>query len=395
MTHELDFSTGAILHPQEGEANSVDLFRTMATFSGVTRFRETGATERLRNIVGHFDHYLFVLVDGLGMNQRDRFPSGGFFESTLQMELRAAFPSTTASVITSLATCQWPGQHGIVGWATHFPEHGRVIEPLPFRERGTRIDARELGLSVGDLIAAEPVVGSFFRTSGSFLPHPYAGGPYDTWFSAGTPLTSFNSYRHARRLVRRATISGRGPSYRYLYLTAVDSLSHRHGAASDEVAAEIARIDRLLTQIRDSLPRTFRMVVTADHGLVDVAPENASRVDDGDELANHLVAGITGEGRAPVFHLKPGHEDAFLESYSAHPASAHFTLHRPGHLADLGLYGPEGLSEAARSRLGDYVGISTAPARIEYVPRGGGPLPHVGVHGGLLPAEMRVPLFVI
>lgn len=396
MTHDLtlEFKNGTIVNPARGICSTVDLIRTLATFSGVTRFGETARTDRLGEIVGHYDHYLLVLVDGLGLNLRHLFPAGGFFESTLAAELVATFPSTTAAAITSLATGLWPGQHSIVGWTTHFPEFGRVLEPLPFRERGTRINATDLGLTVPDLIDGEPLIGSFFRTSCTIVPKAIAGQPYDVWFNGGTPQFGFRSYRHARRIIRRISRSERGPSYRYLYLPDVDSKSHEFGISSPEVASEIVRVDRLLRQIRDLLPPTWRLVVTADHGLVDVPRERVFIVTDADPLMQHTDGGITGEGRAPIFHVREGDEEAFLAEFAEHEAAGAFSLHKPEALAETELYGPEGISDRAALHLGSFVGISTVPARIEYVPAGGTPLPHIGVHGGLLPGEMNVPLFL-
>lgn len=388
------FESGELSHPMRGEANSVELFRAMALLSGVKLFKETPTTERLCNVIGHHDHYLFVLVDGLGMNLKSRFPSGGFLESSFQHEICSVFPSTTSVALTSLATGLWPAEHGLTGWWTHFPEHRRVIAPLIFTERGTRTAADQLGLTVEDLIPTRPILGSFFRDPRSFLPAHISEGRYAAWSRDGTPIHPFRSHRHLKRMIRRDAASLSGPSYRYLYLLTVDKLCHKYGTASDQVAADINRIDQLLTRIRDMLPHTVRMIVTADHGLVDVPPERHFNWRDDDPVCTHLLGGQSGEGTTPVFHVKPGHDEAFLEEFSRTDAAAYYTLHTPDELAELELYGPEPLSDAARTHLGQYIGIAVEPARLEYLPPGSDPVNHVGVHGGLRPAEINIPLCV-
>ncbi|MEE8441963.1 MAG: alkaline phosphatase family protein [Spirochaetia bacterium] len=388
------FESGVLSHPMQGETNSVELFRAMALLSGVKLFDETPTTERLSGLIGHHDHYLFVLVDGLGMNLRDRFPSGGFLESTLQHEIRSVFPSTTSVALTSLATGLWPAEHGLTGWWTHFPEHRRIIAPLIFTERGTRMAADKLGLSVEDLISGKPILGSSFRDPVSFLPKQISNGPYAAWSRDGTPIHPFRSHRQLARMIRRDAASLRGPSFRYLYLLTVDKLSHLFGITSDQVSADVNRIDQLLTRIRDMLPHTVRMIVTADHGLVDVPPERHFNLRDEDPVCAHLLGGQSGEGTTPVFHVRPGHDEAFLEEFSRTDAAAYYTLHTPDELAGLELYGPEPLSEAARAHLGQYVGIAVEPARLEYLPPGSERVNHVGVHGGLRPAEINIPLCV-
>lgn len=392
MKLEAAFSSGALVHPLKGAMNSVDLFRATSHVAGGPTLPSTRNSESLAEQIGHHDHYLFVLVDGLGYSLRDRFPRGGFFESHLHDKLHSVFPSTTAVALSSLATGAWPAEHGVTGWFTYFPEHGRVLAPLLFRERGTEVSGEELGLSVHDLVNAKPILGSFFRTVASVLPHTIKDGSYAKWSRDGSPIHPFQSLGQARRKTVRRIRRAAGPTYSYLYITTVDSLSHRHGAASDEVTAEIGLVDGALSRIRDALPESVRMIVTADHGLVDIEERHHFTFRDSDDLAKCLLAGQTGEGTTPVFHVR--NEDAFLNAFAAHPASEHFTLYRPEELAAMELYGPVALSEPMRAHLGDYVGIATDPVLLEYVAPGRNPIKHIGVHGGLRPAEIEVPLFL-
>ncbi|HKJ86148.1 MAG TPA: alkaline phosphatase family protein, partial [Spirochaetia bacterium] len=357
--------------------------------------RASDNASELGDAIGHHDHYLFVLVDGLGVSLQDRFPRGGFFTTSLARPLNSVFPSTTAVALTSLATAAWPAEHGITGWFTYFPEHRRVIAPLLFRERATDIAGGEIGLGMNDLVTEKPVLGSFFRTVASVLPKEISTGEYATWSRAGTPIVPYRSFEHARRILTRLYRRPAGPTYTYLYLLTVDKLSHVHGSSSDEVAAEVRRVDGMLARVRESIPPSVRMIVTADHGLVDVPRERHYELHDDDPLARHLLAGQTGEAAAPVFHVEPGtDEQSFLDAFTAHPASASFSLFRTSELARRGVYGPVPLSDAASLHLGDYVGIATDPATLEYVPDGRTAVAHVGVHGGLRPGEIQVPLFL-
>ncbi len=388
------FRDGSLVHPLEGAASSVDLFRAMTRLAG-GGVRDSAHAPELAEAIGHHDHYLFVLIDGLGLSLRDRFPRGGFFSTSLARPLNSVFPSTTAAALTSLATAAWPAEHGISGWFTYFPEHRRVIAPLWFRERGTDIPGGEIRMSMNDLVAEKPVLGSFFRAVTSVLPKEISTGEYATWSRAGTPIVPYRSFAHAARILHRLYRRVAGPTYTYLYLLTVDKLSHAHGASSDEVAAEVARVDSLLARVRETVPQSVRMIVTADHGLVDVPPERHYELRDDDPLARHLVAGATGEAAAPVFHVEPrSNPNAFLEAFADHPASESFSLAPTSELARRGLYGPVPLSEATKLHLGDYVGIATHPAILEYVPDGREPLRHIGVHGGLRPGEIRVPLLL-
>lgn len=386
------FSRGELVHPLGEAPNSVDLFQAIARIAGGAQTGDAARTRPIEELVGHHDHYLFVLVDGLGLSLAPRFPDGGFLASAERHELRSVFPSTTAVALTSLATGAWPAEHGLAGWFTYFPEHRRVLAPLLFRERGTDLDASELGLTLTDIVRSTPILGSFFRTVSSLLPREICGGAYATWSRGGTPIAAYRSFGHAVRLLRRHYRHVAGPTYTYLYVLTVDKLSHVHGVASDAVTAEVARVDRLLARIRETLPPSVRMIVTADHGLVDVPNKRHFVFRDDHALASHLVAGQTGEASTPVFHVRDGRLDDFRDAFARHEASRWFSLHTPDELAERGLYGPAPLSQSMRLHLGDLVGVASEPALLEYVPPAGRPVPHVGVHGGLRPDEMRVPL---
>jgi hypothetical protein len=394
MSLDEAISAGALAHPLLGFPNSVNLFRAMTLLAGGSAFEQDEQTREMAETIGHHDHYLFVLVDGLGLSLERRFPPGGFLATAERHELRSVFPSTTAVALTSLATGAWPAEHGLSGWFTYFPEHRRVLAPLLFRERGTDLAGERLGLSLHDLVAVKPTLGSFFRSVESVLPREITGGQYARWSRAGTPITPYRSFAQARRRILARQRRSVGPTYTYLYILSVDKLSHSHGVASDHVAEEVARVDRLLARIRDTLPASVRMIVTADHGLVDVPEERHFVFRDGDPLARHLVAGQTGESTTPVFHVREGEVDRFREAFGAHEASRWFSLHEPGDLASRGFYGPVPLGRSARLHLGDLVGIAVEPTLLEYVPAGRDPVPHVGVHGGLRPDEMRVPMLL-
>jgi hypothetical protein len=386
------FAANTLTHPTAA-TNSVDLFQAVASLCGLEGMSLSARATDLAARIGEHNHYLFVLVDGLGMNHAVRFPAGGFFATTLATQLHSVFPSTTAAALTSLATCRWPGEHGVVGWHTYYPEFKRVVTPLLFTERGTGYDCRELGLSPPDIIDGRSVLEDFSRNVRSFLPKLITG-EFAVWARGGRETTYFGSHRELLRRLKSHTRSLSGPGYSYVYLLTVDSYSHHDGISSARVTEEIAVIDGLLSRIRNSLPSRVRMIVTADHGLLDVENGLRFQLRDEDTLMRHLVVGPTGEATTPVFHVKPGELGAFREVFEKHPASEYFDLHTPTELQRRGLYGPAPLSDAAVCHLGDLVGIATRVALLSYVPPGQKPVNHVAVHGGLRPGEVVVPLFL-
>jgi len=248
-------------------------------------------------------------------------------------------------------------------------------------------------LDVGDLVDGSPQVSKFTRQCTTFLPSGITGG-FGEWARGGTETVGYDSGVDLfRKLVARDRAISE-PAYTYLYLLTVDKFSHQDGIGSDRVTEEIVAIDTLLSRLREALPSRVRMIVTADHGLVDVEDGLHFAINDDDALCRHLVTGPTAEGVAPVFHVVPGQIDDFRTAFDTHPASKHFTLFTTEQLARKELFGPVPFSEKAALHWGDLVGIATRVAVLNYIPPGGKPVVHRAVHGGLRPGEVRIPLFL-
>lgn len=101
-------------------ANFTDLASALAGCCGVTV--EHAINERERELTQEIGpktrHIVVVLCDGMGNTILDQHLSeSSFLRRHNQSErLRAVFPSTTPAALTTLATAQWPGQHGVPGW---------------------------------------------------------------------------------------------------------------------------------------------------------------------------------------------------------------------------------------------------------------------------------------
>jgi predicted AlkP superfamily pyrophosphatase or phosphodiesterase len=72
----------------------------------------------VRDIGTRTQHILLILCDGMGNAILEQhLPPTAFLRHRNQSDrLRAVFPSTTPAALTTLATAQWPGQHGMPGW---------------------------------------------------------------------------------------------------------------------------------------------------------------------------------------------------------------------------------------------------------------------------------------
>src|SRR5262249_19622249 len=96
--------------------------------------------------------------------------------------------------------------------------------------------------------------------------------------------------------------SGPERKFIYAYWPKFDTLSHQHGVGSPEVRAHFDELDRALGELVARLAGSDTiLVITADHGFVDVPPADA--VDLPTSLASHLRFPPCGERRVAFCHV--------------------------------------------------------------------------------------------
>jgi len=378
--------------------SGMDLFDALALLCGDPPVewsspRPTPAALELRDRIGPARHYLFVLADGLGMNLRGHFPSGGFFETYLSGQLRAIFPSTTSSVLTSLITGQWPSRHGVVGWFTYLPERHCSTVPLPFTERFSGESLAGLGIEPFDLFPRTRRTDRFDRLVRLFSHGDLVDTSFGRWSTGNARAVGFGDLEEAFTTLVDMLRSEPAPSYNYLYVSDIDHEEHRHGIDSPQVRERIVRLDEHLLRFRQSSALPLRLVVSTDHGHVEVPEDGRIVLRDEDALMSTLAAPPSGEPRTPVFHVRPGLRREFLAA-SGDLLEDRFDLLTTDEAERKRLLGPEPLSARARARLGDFIGMAGGRSALVYAPPGREPLDFVAYHGGPSKDEMRIPLFL-
>lgn len=389
------FAEGALLRPDPATANSVDLALALATLSGAPVPRTDGATQIAQRI-GDTEHLVFVLVDGLGLEVVESLPAESFLRRHLAMPLRTVFPSATASALTSMATGLWPNQHGVPGWWTYLADHDLTVTALPFVERwsGDPLDAR--GVAASTLFPATTLLPCYRRDAASFMPAPIADSAYSRYVRGSTPSVPYETLAAGVDGVIERVRAASRPTYSYLYLSSVDALSHAYGPRSSEVREHLtAAVDPLLERLAREVAGRARLALSADHGLVEVPAAHKHLLLRDDPFVSLLRAPPSGEPRAPLLHARPGEADRVRGVFEERFGHA-FALLTVDEAAELELFGPGPFTATARERVGDFMAVSSGPDVLLYRPgdEPTGTEQLVGYHGGLLPAEVRIPLVV-
>ena len=204
------------------------------------------------------------------------------------------------------------------------------------------------------------------------------------------------TYKPAESLAARvdATVEAlRRPGVAYLYWGDVDKTGHHHGWGSWQWGDALAELDAELGRLARLLPRDTVLVVTADHGMVDV--DRSQRWDVATDTALGTgVAMVAGEPRALHLHLEPGAEATQVaDRWRDRLGGAAVVVTREEAMADA-WFGE--VSEHVLPVIGDVVvamaGRATVVDSRTQTPAS---LDLVGVHGSLTRHEMLVPCVVV
>ncbi len=314
---------------------------------------------------------VLLVLDGLGWELL------GAHASSLP-ELRAlaggpvttVAPSTTAAALTSITTGLAPTEHGVFGFRMKVDR--AVLNVLRWTvDTGRPPDAFRVQRHQPFLGRTVPVVTkSEFRSSGFTAAH-LRDVPFHGWSTTAV-------------LVERCReLAAAGHPLVYAYYPGVDTVAHEFGLHTPYLASELAFVDGLVGRIRDALPDDAALLVTADHGGVNVEEwHDLTRLGD-------LLRGCSGEGRFRWMDAPRGGVAALADAARAEFGSVAWVRTRDEVLEE-GWLGPTP-ADPLRRRLGDVALVPFAP--IGFVDPA---MPRerslIGAHGSLTSAEMLVPL---
>jgi hypothetical protein len=347
---------------------------------------------QVRDTIGEHEHLILVLADGLGLELVEALAPDSFLRSHLAMQMLTVFPSSTAPALTSLASGEPPGSHGLLGWFLYLRDRRLQTLPLPFRQRFTYRSLADLGVPNQEVFGWRSLAARFKRDARMVMPRPLIDSPFTRTISGGIRIEPYEALQNAIDVVVQGTTAALFPSYTYFYYSKVDAALHTHGPSSGFARAEVESLDAALAGLYARLQGRARIVVSADHGGLDVPRADRLMLHPRDALMSFLEVPPSVEPRSPAFHVRPGEEEQFATTFRQ-AYGDRFALLTNEEVREMGLLGSDELSDLTRSRLGSFMGISGSGAALVYsTDRGIADM--AGFHGGLEPREMLVPLVV-
>lgn len=326
--------------------------------------------------------YVVCLVDGLGLDLlREHAESAPFLSGLLNIEdVVCGIPSTTAASLTSLGTGVRPGEHGVVGYTCRVPETGARLNSLKWDQPLDPVVWQPVTTVLQRIleggVAASSVNHAKFAQTGLTL-----------CSQRGVPFHGVES-THERLDVVLDVIEAAPRSMTYAYESRLDFIGHAKGCRSQEWRDMLTLIDGQLAELRRELPEDCVLVVTADHGMIDLPAEGRFDIDSEPALLDGVTM-VAGEARFRHLYTRSGAADEVAVRWRA----------RFGDLVEVRTrddaeewFGP--MRSEVRGRIGDVVVAALGEFALFSSEQFAVEMKMTGFHGSITEAELRIPVLV-
>src|SRR6202020_1693912 len=236
--------------PSYGESSLADLSSSiLASLTG----------DAAGNVLGLPDtgRACLLIIDGLGLELLRAHRAAARCLAELAFNSRpltAGFPSTTVTSLGSLGTGLPPSAHGMLGYQVAIPGTGRLLNGLNWPK---------------DI---DPV---------EWQPRPTI---FERAFAAGVSSTYVAPRGYQQSGLRVAALTAEALAESDATLVAayhgdLDATGHVYGVSSQAWEFQLSHVNRLVEQLASALPAGTALYVTADHGMVNVGPDDKIDVD--------------------------------------------------------------------------------------------------------------------
>lgn len=341
--------------------------------------------------IGAARHVVVLLIDGLGRLQLEEHSAHAPFLAAANAEARgrtdghglvASVPTTTPANLATLGMGTSPGSHGFVGASFWLPDFEMVLSPLRWggSPSPTAVQPEPTMLQIAERagVAVSTISAGAYSNSG-LTQSVLRGGVY-------LPAEDVHDRVDHLRTVDAGSIR----ALTYMYWADLDKVGHVHGVGSAAWLAALRHVDDLTERVWSSLAPGAVLIVTSDHGMVNVDPGRALQVESDPRLMESVTL-IAGEPRARLVYVREGARHDVAEVWREVLGDRAEVFTRED-VISLELIGP--VDPHLEERLGDLLvlarGASVLASRVD--PRVSG---LAGQHGSRTLAETQVPGLVL
>ncbi len=323
---------------------------------------------------------LVVMIDGLGWHNLSEYSGHApFLNKHLSKNSKgySGFPSTTAASLLSLATGQAPSNHGFIGYRVFDKSNKTSVNLL------TGLDISEISkyskaLRLSQVHANTVVVSRPEYHDSAFSEATFA----EARFIGETEIE--RRFELALKELNSAT-----GKVIYLYVPELDQTAHKFGVHSAKWIEKLELVDSQMHKLVRGVTSDRGVILTADHGIVDVAKEKHIYLDEFEELPGLIDVG--GDPRATVLYFEGLADIGDLRLKLTEWLAGTASVWTVADLVDSGCYSSEVfqheniLPDLIVMPKSDWACYHRDFAKVAS-------LQMIGQHGGLTPEEITVPV---
>ncbi len=379
-------------------------------------------------LAARFDRVILFFIDAFGWRFFERYAAKyaalkTFVQHGIISKLTSQFPSTTAAHVTCIHTGLDVGQSGIYEWNYYEPLVDEMITPLFFSFAGDKVrdtlkranippEAYFPRPTFYQQLQARGITSCVFQ-SAAFTPSTAS----DVYFKGATVFPYRNlddgltllSSLPGSGMIGRDHMIGRDksrPYYCFFYYNLIDTACHTYGPASKEfeqaVDAFFTVFDKHLSALLHSKKGNTLFIMTADHGQIEVNPARTFYLD---RQVPGIAAYLRTNRRGKLLVPAGSARDMFLYVKQERLDEAIALLqqrldgiarvYRVQQFIDQGYFGAGQPSPAFLARVGNVLILPEPFETVWWYESGKFAMRFAGHHGGLTPAEMEIPFFVL
>lgn len=374
------------------------------------------APELFGQLPTRYDTVILFFIDGFGWRFFEQYATKypflkRFGREGVVSQITSQFPSTTAAHTTTIHTGLPVGQSGVYEWYYYEPRLDALISPLLFSFAGTlkRDTLLPTGITASALFPARTLyrdLAGFGVKSYVFQSREYTPSTFSDHVFQGAQVLAYKTVAEALVNLSHVLSAKEAPRYIFFYHDKFDALMHEYGPESPQAAGEL---DTLLVQLERLFHPTLRrsrktlLLFTADHGQVEVYPDQTIFINQRPEFAgyarflkttrqgNYLAP--AGSARDMFLHV---HENLLDEAhvFFAAPLAGRADVVTTQTLIEQGFFGPAPLAPEFLARVGNLVILPYANESVWWYEKDKFGMPFYGHHGGLTRQEMAIPLLL-
>jgi predicted AlkP superfamily pyrophosphatase or phosphodiesterase len=324
-----------------------------------------------------------VLVDGLGSaNIRERAGHAPFINSKLKTDgsISCGFPSTTVTSLSSFSTGVQSGIHGMVGYKVIDPRDNSAMNLLTDISKQSDAQYWQPVETVAERAQKQGFTCIFIG------PADYENSGFTMATMRGSTYMAAKSIQERFSLAEKLLSEGSGKLI-YLYVPELDQQAHAKGFLSAEWSAKLEDLEAALRSLVSASRKDIGIMLTADHGIMDVPKEKHFYLD---ELEIDGLRSVGGDPRVLFLYFDSLPEDSVREKIQLFLGKSAYVATR-AELIEAGWFGETLSFSAQRMPQLFVVGITKAAFyHREFAKKKS--LEMIGQHGSISPEELSVPL---